>query len=342
MPINVYGFSIAVSVLAIMISIGGISAGMGYATSNRKLKEFGKDELNECLVNGLLIGGLAALFLPSGIITSIINAATTNSTTVQCPAYLSSNAAICFANGYLSGEGYSLGGVSHASILSQSTGLIIGLLSLNTVLGLLSSLKISILVVSFSLSPVLSPVLNQIQFFIKALTTVSISVLVQSSILSAIAASATTVILPLGLILRTFYPTRQIGGFMLGTVIGLYVVFPLTYVLNASIISSYQINLSNSTMVSLSSSASGLNSYVTGLNADSNNTNSILSAISAHLSAISNDISGLINTIMNYISYFIMAAFILPAFSIVITSISIKEISSILGSEMTFNVFDVI
>ena len=48
-----YGFSVAVSVLAIMISIGGISVGIGYATSNRRLKEFGRDELNQCLVNGL-------------------------------------------------------------------------------------------------------------------------------------------------------------------------------------------------------------------------------------------------------------------------------------------------
>ncbi len=337
-----YGFSIAVSVLAIMISIGGISVGIGYATSNRRLKEFGRDELNQCLVNGLLIGGMAALFLPSGIITSIINSATFNSTSVQCPTYLSSNAAICFASGYLSGGGYFLDGVQHASILSQSTGLIISLLSLNTVLGLLSSLKISIIVVSFSLTQVLQPVLNQIQFFIKTLTTVSISVLVQSSILTAIAASATTVILPLGLILRTFYPTRQIGGFLLGSVVGLYVVFPLTYVLNASIISSYQASLSNSTIVSLSSSASGLNSYVVGLDPNSNDTGSIMSGISSLLSSISGQVSNLISAIMDYISYFIMAAFILPAFSVVITSISIKETAALLGSEMTFNIFEMI
>ena len=337
-----YGFSVAVSVLAIMISIGGISVGIGYATSNRRLKEFGRDELNQCLVNGLLIGGMAALFLPSGIITSIINSATFNGTSVQCPAYLSSNAAICFANGYLSGGGYFLNGVQHASILFQSTGLIISLLTLNTVLGLLSSLKISTTVVSFSLTQVLQPVLSQIQFFIKVLMTVSISVLVQSSILTAIAACATTVILPLGLILRTFYPTRQIGGFLLGAVIGLYVVFPLTYVLNASIISSYQISLSNSTIVSLSSSASGLNSYVEGLSPNSNDTGSIMSGISSFLSLIFRQVSNLINAIMNYISYFIMAAFILPAFSIVITSISIKETAALLGSEMTFNIFDMI
>ena len=342
-----YGLSIAVSVLAIMISIGGISVGIGYATSNRKLKEFGKDELNQCLVNGLLIGGMAALFLPSGIVTAIINSATLNSTYVQCPAYLSANAAICFANGYLSGSGYSMNGVSHASILSQSTGLIISLLALNTVLGLLASLKITIIVISFSLAPVLAPVLNQMQFFIKALTTVSISVLVQSSILSVIAAAATTVLLPLGLVLRTFYPTRQVGGFLLGAVIGLYVVFPLTYVLNASIISSYQVNLSNSSITSFSSSASGLNSYVTGINtqyanANSINAGAIIYGVSSALSSISSGAASVMNTIMDYLSYFIMAAFILPAFSIVITSISIKEFSKLLGSEMTFNMFDVI
>lgn len=336
-----YGFSVALSVLAIMIAIGGISVGVGYATSNRRLREFGKDELNQCLVNGILIGSMAAMFLPSGIVTTIINSAASNSS-VHCPAYLSTNAAICFANGYLSGSGYTLNGVPHASILSQSTGLIIGLLSLNTILGLLSSLKVSILVVSFSLAPVLSPVLSQVQFFIKALTTVSISVLVQSSILSAIAACATTVMLPIGLVLRTFYPTRQVGGFLLGSVVGLYIVFPLTYILNASIVNSYQITLSNSTIVSLSGSASGLNSYVIGINPGSNKTNSILSGISSYLSSISNDVSNLVNTIMDYVSYFIMAAFILPAFSVVITSISIRETAAIFGSEMTFNIFDMI
>ncbi len=336
------GFSIAVGVLAIMISIGGIAAGLGYATNNRRLKEFGRDELNQCIVNGLLIGGLAALFLPSGAVYDAINSMALANASASCPAYLAANPAICFAYGYLSGSGYWLGGVHHQSVLSQSAVLITGLLSLNTVLWMLSSLKITVLAVSFDLSSVLYPAINQIQFFIKALTTVSISVLVQSSILSAISASATTIILPLGVVLRTFYPTRQLGGFLLGTAIGLYAVLPLTYVLNASIISSYQSGLSNSSITSLSYSATGLDSYVTGIKASANDSGSILSGMSSYLSAISAAISGLIGSISNYIAYFIMAAFILPAFSIVLTSISIRELSALLGSEMTFNMFDVI
>ncbi len=336
------GLSIAISVIAIMISAGAIALGIGLATGNRRLQEAGKDELNQCLINGLLISAFAVLFLPSGIVPSLISSITLANSSVSCPSYLASNAAICFAQGYLSGSGYSFGGVQHPSILSQSTGLILGLLSLNTVLGLLAALKITILVATIDLSSVLYPLISQIQFFIKALATVSISVLVQSSILSAISASATTVVLPAGLVLRTFYPTRQLGGFLIATAIGLYVVFPLTYVLDASVISSYQYGISNSTMASLSSSASGLDSYVSGISIKTNSTGSLLSGISQYLSQISQDTSSLITAFSNYLAYFIIAAFILPAFSVVLTSISIKEFSAVLGSEVTFNMFDVI
>ncbi|MHB1829805.1 MAG: hypothetical protein ACYCO0_00225 [Candidatus Micrarchaeaceae archaeon] len=339
---NSYGFNVAVSTIAVMIGIGGILLGIGYATNNRKMKEFGKDELNQCMINGILIGSMLMLFLPLGPIPSLISEITLQNGAVQCPQYLSSNAAICFSSGYLTGSGYSFNGVHHSSILTQSTGIIIGLLSLNTLLGLLSSLKISIIAISFSLNQVILPVLNQLQFFLKALTTVSMSVLVQSYLLSAVSATATTAILPVGLVLRTFYPTRKVGGFLIGAVLGLYVVFPLTYVLNASIISSYSMSVDNSTVVALSSSANGLNSYVTGSLISPNLGSSILSGISGYLSQITAQATLFISAMENYLSYFILAAFILPAFSLMITFISIKEFSAILGSEISFNIFDMV
>ncbi len=336
-----YGLFIAVSLLAIMISAGAIAFAIGIATGNRRLQEAGKEELNQCLINGLLISGFAVLFLPSGIMQSVIGSLTSG-TSSSCPTYMLANPAICFAQGYLSGSGYTFGSAHYQSVLSQSSELILGLLSLNTVLGLLASLKITILIATIDLSSVLYPVISQVQFFIKALSTVSIGALVQSSILSAISVCATTAILPTGLILRTFYPTRQLGGFLIATSIGLYVVFPLTYVLDASIISSYQQGISNSSLSSLSSSASGLDSYVSGISARTNSTTAFLSGISSYLSQISADASSLISALSNYLSYLILATFILPAFSIVLTSISVKELSAILGSEITFNMFDVI
>ena len=46
------GYSIAVSVIAIMISVGGIVFGLGYAFDNNRLKMFGRDELVQSFING--------------------------------------------------------------------------------------------------------------------------------------------------------------------------------------------------------------------------------------------------------------------------------------------------
>ena len=337
-----YEFDIAVSAVAIMITIGGMLLGLGHATNNKKLKEWGRDELNQCIINGILLGGMLALFLPSGPITSMINQITLANGVVKCPQTLSANAAICFSYGYLTGDGYYLGGIYHASILSQSTTLIIEMLGLNTALGLISSLKISIIAISFSLNQVFLPILGQIQFFIKALSTVSIGILVQSSILSVISASATTILLPIGIVLRTFYPTRRLGGFLIGSTIGLYVVLPLTYVLNASILSAYSLSIDNSTITSLYNSASNMSSYLSAQALPTSIWNSIISPISGIASHIASLSSQFMNNMEGYLSYFLLSVFILPAFSLAITAISIKEISKLLGSEVSFNLFEVL
>ena len=90
-----------------------------------------------------------------------------------------------------------------------------------------------------------------------------------------------------------------------------------------------------------------LNSYVTGINtqyanANSINAGAIISGVSSALSSISSGAASVINTIMNYISYFIMAAFILPAFSIAITIISIRELSGVLGSEVSLGLLNMV
>ena len=79
----------------------------------------------------------------------------------------------------------------------------------------------------------LSPLLSQIQSAVQVLGAAAVSATVQASVLMAIAAGALSTLLPLGLILRTFYPTRRLGGFLIALSIGVYVVLPLTYVMNA-------------------------------------------------------------------------------------------------------------
>ncbi len=338
MPLSGISLTIAVTVLAIMVALGGMAFGVGYAINSRALKEFGKEELNQCVINGALIGGMMLLFLPSGIVSSLIGTITSTSS-AQCPSYLAANSAICFSYGYLSGSGYVFSGVSHPSILSQITTLITGLVSLNAALGLIGSLQISILGVGVSLSQAAAPLLYQLQFFIKVLSSAAISVLVQSSIISVVSVTSVSLLLPLGIILRTFYPTRKTGGFLLGLSIGLYVVLPLTYVLDASVINSYTVSFANSSLVTMTSSVSNLGSHMSSLSVRNA---SVLHAISSAFSPITSEFSLFADAILNYISYFLLAAFILPAFSLAITIVSIREISAVLGSEVSFDLLDLV
>ncbi len=196
------------------------------------------------------------------------------------------------------------------------------------------------MVISVSFASVLNPIISQIQYFIKALTAISISALVQSSLLSVVAASAITLILPTGLLLRTFYPTRKIGGFLIAVAIGMYVIFPMTYVLNAGILNTYSINSSNSTIVQLSGSAGNIEAQVFSISGTPRI--GVIGAIVNAINSIGPVFSGVVNTIIGIISYFILAAFILPAFSLILTTISIKELSSIFGSEISFSLFDMV
>ncbi len=339
--IGSYGLSIAIATIAIMISIGGISTGLGFALNNKKLKEFGTEELFQSVINGVLVGGFTLLFIQNGLITSIVNSITlSNATSLSCSSYLSQNYAICFSYDYLVGSGYTLNGAYHQSLLAQSTELTIGFLGLNTILGIIAGLSLNAAIISISFSSAINPIISQIQYFIKAFTTISISALVQSSLLIVVAASAITLILPTGLVLRTFYPTRKIGGFLIAVAIGMYVIFPMSYVFNANILDSYSTNINNSTIVQLSGSAGGIENQI--LSTTGTPKPSLISSIAGAVNGIGASFSSIANAAINDISYFILAAFILPAFSVVLTTISIKELSTILGSEVSFGLFDMV
>lgn len=337
-----YGLEIAIGTIAIMIAIGGIVTGLGFALNSNKLKEFGKDELFQSVVNGMLVGGFLILFMPNGIITNVVNGLASNGTSsMSCPSYASQNYAICFAYNYLTGSGYTLNGIYHGSVLSQTTGLMLGFLSLSAALGVVAGLNLNIAIASISFYSVFNPIINEIQYFIKALTTISISAIVQSSLLTFIASSAITVILPVGLILRTFYPTRKTGGFLIAVAIGMYVILPMSYVLDANMINNYSNNINNSTIVTLTNAAYGVQGQMLSSSVSSAKIG-FISTISSYVTSIANGFSSVTNMVIAAISYFIMAAFILPAFSLVLTIISIKEMASILGSEVSFGLFDMV
>jgi hypothetical protein len=326
LPFGEYGFTISVLLVGITLAIAGFALGIGYVVNDKRLKEFGKDEIIQSIINGALVGGLIALFVSGGPVDSVINSIVMgNGTSMSCSSFLSGNSAICFAYNYLVGSNtYAFLGISHVSILTSITSLIVMLLGTYAVLGLLKTF--------------LSPLLSMIQSAVQALGAAAVSVTVQASVLAFIAVSALTVLLPAGLVLRSLYPTRKLGGFLIALAISLYVVLPLTYVMNATISSNYQSATNSTGLSSITLSSDSIKPDVLSAANQSSNSSSILSSVGWVQSWASTFLDGLFGAVASFIVW----AFILPAFSLVLTGISLREMSRLLGSDTFFGKFNLL
>ncbi len=346
LPFGNYGFTVALYVISIMVAVSGISLGIGYAFNERRFKDFGREELYQSIINGALVGGLIALFSSGGMVGSLIGSLTLlNGTSLTCSAYMSGNPALCLSYDYLAGTGpYTFMGVQHQSILSMTTLTLTSLFGLDAVLGVIASVNVNLVIVQLSFNYVLAPILSEIQYIIKILSTIAISALVQASVISFIAVGALSLILPAGLILRSFYPTRKLGGFLTALSIGLYVVLPLSYVFNIMLVGSFSSNTASPNINQLTLTASGIEGNIFSFKPAVNSTqgNSIGNAISGALASFANSVSDVINQIFSMISYFIVYTFILPAFSLIVTGISVKELAEVLGSEAYFGRFSML
>ena len=187
-----------------MLSISGIILGLGYVLDDKRLKEIGKNEIYQSVINGALVGGLLLLFASSGILTSIINSVTlSNNLAFSCPGYMDANAALCFSYSYLVGvQGYSISGVQYSSLFITISTLLAEMFALSTALGVIAAVKLNLLIISISFSSILGPIIGELQYVMKIMTTLAIGVTVQAAFISFIAVTATTIILPTGMILR--------------------------------------------------------------------------------------------------------------------------------------------
>ncbi len=345
LPFGFSGFQIGIATVSIMLAISGIILGVGYAANDRKLKEIGTAEIYQSVINGVLLGSLLLAFAQGGIITQLISQLTGNAgLSYSCPGFMASNSAICFAYNYLAGSSnFTLLGKSYTPLLSEVVGLLLILFGLNTGLGTIAGLSINLVVANISFSSVIMPLLKEIQYIIGILSTVAIGISMQSIILQFISVTALTAILPLGLILRAFYATRKLGGFLMAVSLGMYVVFPLSYLFNAILISTYNSGFSADQLVQATSSLSGIqNSYFQQATRNQTAENSLGSEISGAVSSILNTLSIPITALLAFLSSLIIQVFVLPAFSLVLTVVSIKEFSEVLGSEAFFGRFDML
>ncbi|MGI0141983.1 MAG: hypothetical protein ACREBF_05055 [Candidatus Micrarchaeales archaeon] len=345
LPFGQYGFGIAVDIIGIMLAVSGIILGLGYAFDEKKLKEFGKSEIFQSMVNGALVGFLLLLFASNGILTGLINSVTSGSAqSFSCPSYMDGNSALCFAYSYLMGiQGYTVAGSHYNSLFVTVSGVLVSLITLSTVLGAIAAFKINLLIVSISFSSILTPIISELQYVTNIVTTLALGITVQAALLSFVAVTALTVILPIGLVLRCFYPTRKLGGFFIAVSLGTYVVLPLTYLFNATLVTSYDTNLNSTNLVQITDSASSINGQLAGAsNLQLNQTQGIFTQITSGIESIVQSLNQILSDMLFGISQLIMQIFILPTFSLIVTGISIKELAELFGSEAFFGKFRIL
>ena len=253
---------------------------------------------------------------------------------------MQNNAALCLAYDYLVGTGsYTVFGVQHNSVLTSTATLTTGLLGINVLLGIIGSLNIGFGFVNISFSSLVMPLMNEIQYFIKLLTTIMIGITVQAALLIAVSTATLTLILPAGIIARSFYPTKKVGAFLLALGIGLYTVFPLSYLFDAVLANNLSLNVESSSIIQITGQAQNLQNSMTQATEYSNQSHvgtyiqPIINAASTLGDSISNILSGLILDV----SYFIIYSFVLPAFSLVVTGISVRELTQVLGADVNLN-----
>ncbi len=336
------GYNIAIDLLAIMISVGGILFGIGYALNDFNLKKYGKEELIESLINGIIIGVLIISLSPSGIFYDIMqNSVISVSGNLSCGS-MSNNYAICFAYNFLISPSYvEILSKYYPSLIDNSMGLLIPISGIYTILGLIASLKFSIGIVSITLSTLLRPILSIERDIIEMLTFINLSIYVQSVLLKFVDIVSLSVLLPVGMILRVFYFTRRLGSSILALTLALFMVFPMTYVLNATLISNYSVSsIKNITNQSVSKTDSFESLLISTESGNSIAGSSLVSFYSSSTNFVKY-MNGFIQSIVDYLALLIVEVVFLPLLSIILTIISARELARIMGSEISFGRFDV-
>ncbi len=332
--VPMYAYEIGIAVVSIMLAVGGIVFGLGYSFDNKRLKDFGSREILESLINGAIIGVLIIAFAQNGIFTGIINSVAYPISGYSCGS-AGYNYAICFAENYMMGLGVvKIQGSAYPSLFEVSSGMLLTISGTYAFVGLISSLQFSIGLASISLSSIFHPLLMQLNSIMQVLTLSIFSLYIQYTIIKVVSAVAVPIMLPVGIVLRTFYFTRRLGGAIMAISISLFAILPLTYVFDASIANSYSSSVASNLSSTMDSMLVNLTSTST---LKSVSYNSLLNLISSILKEAENSVISLFDEL----AMLVVQTVFFPILSVILTIISARELARVMGTEVSFSKFDV-
>ena len=351
------GMEVAVIVVTASIVLSGILVGLGRAMGYKYIEQFGMDELMQSIVNSVIIGSFAAIIELVKTISSTVVSKTCSTGTVIAQLACTLDAL-------------------NVSLFTMFQNLV-------QVLDLLGYYQtISLDFGAFSISPLinLGAVSSALSLQLLSLNVIMILVELNRNIAGFIGQNALGLIFPIGLVLRTFFATRKVGGFLLALAVGLFIFYP-TFVLifpepmgevqNTSILmenftnnSFYAtmpvVDLNGNNAIALKldmlSNRCGMdklgNISITSITNSTNLSDftpcqlsmlkiqneslNISNGTSTNIYSIdfTNDLTLIVQSSKIALSKSLMYAVIAPIFSLIITIVFVRELASLLGSEI--------
>lgn len=323
---------IAVAIVTASIILSGILIGLGRAFSIKKIESFGIEELVQSVINAALIGALASIITLVGTLANL-------ETTGIC-----SNSPDILIKTKCNFEALNEQLWKFENALISSSNIISYYKNLELDFGGFSTKPFE------SLEPI-SKILSGQIITTNLLLTINLAIVGFSDFMSK---NALALILPLGLLLRSFFITRKIGGILIAVAIGAVLIFPtfalgfenpVTQVKNATekinefnsnvyyaptpiidlnnnfavaakidVMSGRCLNASNNSLCS--------NQTITGLNSTSNTPD------------FQGDMTVLMQTSSQVVSNASLYSIISPIFALLISIFFVVELGGILGSEL--------
>ena len=167
------------------------------------------------------------------------------------------------------------------------------------------------------LFPVFIMVERVVDFLLLFISPFIASLMAQMAVLEIIRGIALPFVLPAGVVLRIFPPTRDAGAFLIASAIGFEIIFPFTYVMHNNIVRA---------MVDEKQTAADFNSVM----ASAGGTNVV--AFMTENGAF--DIQEKFIHPLEYLSYLLLQALFLPALSITLTVAFIKGTTKFISQKL--------
>ena len=173
----------------------------------------------------------------------------------------------------------------------------------------------------------LQPLMNILNLFMNAVMICLIITIAQITILKFIEAGAFSVLLPVGIVCRSFPFTRQFGGSLIAISIGLFIFYPLMLVVDDAIMGSPSLNPANISVINSEHVEAGEPRDVASSMAAAGGTGAALGVVDLVIAYF-------VNKPVTGLGGIALAALILPAINGVVFVAVVRDLSRALGQEV--------